>query len=263
MKYSEILKKSWVLLEKHPIFLLPHALGVLFSALWFIIIIMLTSFIDRAVIVKGYADALTLLIGGLYLLVQIMIWFYFTGISYSVYQQVTFKHKKKLKQILRFSHDQFYHIIGVSIFLFVTVMLPLVAIFIIMLSSWFDSISVYIRAFYIAVLVVWLFLISWRLIFIFPIMAVGKPKHHVIHASFHFAKTHMRHTLISWLIAFEILLVMNLSGRVITVATGFDIWLLAIGSMLAIVVEIVLSAWEHLVLYELYIETKHVTVKKK
>ena len=259
--YTQTLQKSWRLMESHPRLFIPRIASLLLSIIWFGLALIAYNAIQQVTTEPNHTIGMLGIIA-IYLLVQMCIVFYFAGMSDNMYQHVTHNEKISIDRSLRFAHDQFTHIMGLSLFVYAIIGIPFVAIILILLRTFFGDLNIYLSAFYIALLGVWVVLTSWRLLFAFPILAVDKEKQ-VIRASAHFAKVHLRQTIVAWLIIGAIGIVTLLIGRTINLMTGIDILLALIAGTLVVFGEMVMSVWEHIVLFELYLETKHVKVKKK
>jgi hypothetical protein len=261
MTYTQLLKDAWLMLEHHPILLLPQAFAILLSGLWFALVNILVSTLNTAPLLGVTIEMSKFLLVMLYLLIQMILWLYFASVNYNLYSQIKARHHLKIKNIFRFNHDRFFHIAGVSMLIFTAILLPVVAIVILLFTYLFGEVSLYFRAISLALIVTWLLLVSWRLLFVFNRRHTERPAHHSMRAGFHFAKVLMRHVLISWLIVIELFLIIGVSGKVYSLLTATHVWLVAMGILAAIVAEIILAAWEHLVICELYVDVQH--VKKK
>lgn len=264
MEYVKVLVDSWKVVETHPRLLIPKVASVVLSALWLFIAYTLW----QQGMAQDVPDAALMGIAVVYLLVEACIIFYFTGMSYGFYHDLFGSHRKKkvnlsVERAMRFAHDEFMHIAGISMFMYLVLGIPALAILLAVFGALLGEINLYLGAFYVALLAAWIVLVSWRLLFVFPMLASSKPGKHVIKASAHFTKIHLRHTITSWIIVMTIVLLGAISGKAVFTITAFEIWLAVIGGLCAICAEMIIAVWEQVVLFELYVESKVVKVKKK
>ncbi|MFW5746660.1 MAG: hypothetical protein ACOCWQ_03890 [Nanoarchaeota archaeon] len=263
MKYKDILNASWNLLEKNPILLLPKVSGIALSTVWFLVIYAIWSLIDAAVLYTVSAEMTQLLLVMLYLIGETFIIFFFSAVGYGFFHQIVHHRKANLKKAVHFAHDRFFHLAGSSMLMYVALGIPLLTIGIILLSNLLVDFNAFVKSTYVALIFIWLALVSWRLIFVYPKKEVDRPTHHAVHASSHFGKVHTRHTLSSWIVVAAIALLITVNRTLLPIGTAVDIWVILMVTILVVAAEMLMSSWEHIVLFEMYMKPSKTSKPKK
>lgn len=245
-------KNSWQILEQHPILLLPVFIGIMASAIWFILILVLWNTVASSDLSPIAAMITQIMLIALYLVIEGYIIFHTSLWNYSVYQRHIIG--KNITKQIRFYKSNFLSMTGLSLFAYTAVGIPTIAIILIFISILIGPLNEYVNALYLAILTVWVIFFGIRLI-----------RMHYHEQHYHKSRTpgfvflfhtYTQHTLVGWLGGLAFIIMIAIAQDTLSGATAFEIWLATLAAICVITCEVVFSVWERLVLFQLHIKEK-------
>lgn len=202
-----------------------------------------------------------------YLLVTILIDNFFLTMKYGLIKDILLKGKTSLKQSYKFAKKYYFTNLGIHILSYLIVLVPIVLLAVLLLTLLPNSILMTITIFVPLALAYFVY-IGIRLLFVYPVMTFEKKgAYNSLKEDFHFVKTHLHHTFITWLIVigFTILIaIVKANIEYINEILYGQLFLIGlIGSIIILGTEIAVSVWEHVFIFKSYLEGKKIKKKKK
>lgn len=265
-KLDIIFTDSWKLLRHNLILFVPNLLMFLFS------IILVLIYLKVIGVFNVFGEMLSLEIGSIVLAQfwiankQKIIFFsaiygiliflvdtYFTTVKYGMIKDVVLDGEASLRKGMRFGWEKFFTVFTIRLISFLIIFGPIIGIIIasILLIPKIPALMTFVLLFAIAG-IAYIILIWMRLLFVYPTMAfehegsLTSIKH-----DFHYAKTHMGHTIIVWLV----ILAVGIGAFAIKaslISFGKGIIGVVLISAILLLIETTMSVWEHIFLFENY-----------
>jgi len=261
--FQKEMKKSWLETKKNPILFAPKIFSITLSII--ILTVLLSSIgvfgefaksgfsVERlGLILKSLVFTLPFWI---YLIIEIIISVFFSGMSLGMYKDITLKKKTSLKKGFNYGIKYFWNIIKISILYYILIGVALFAlVYAVKIFALFNIfLSLAIFSFYLILILYWLFLVILRLFFVYAAMVFGKGGAlQSVRIGAQFGKIHFKHTLITWLIVVGIYLLVNLTKQPVVSNNHILITLIAI--LFFTILEIVVSVWEHVFVFNMYLD---------
>ena len=257
---------SWFILKENPVLFLPNILLLVSNLILFLCLIKITG-ISSAVLNNNYGALkesifsswfIIVVIG--YFVLTLLVDNYFITAKYGLIKQVLLKGHAKLSDGLKFAKKYYLTTITIHILSFLIVFIPLlilaVLLFLLLPFSKLVAISIFIP-----LAVIYFLYISIRLIFVYPIMTFESDGEYTsLKEDFHFVKTHLHHTLLTWLIVMGVSIFISIfRENLIDVKSMLHQQLALIGFLLIaiiMVVEIAVSVWEHVFIFKSYLAAR-------
>lgn len=257
---------SWFILKENPVLFLPNILLLISNLILFLCLIKITG-IGSAVLNNDY-HLLKESIFSSWFVVATIIYFvltflidnYFITAKYGLIKQVLLKGHAKLSDGLDFAKKYYLTTIGIhimsSLIIFIPLLILAVLLFLLLPFSTLVAISIFIP-----LAVIYFLYISIRLIFVYPVMTFEKKgAYNSLKEDFHFVKTHLHHTLLTWLIVMGVSIFISVfRENLIDVQSMLHQQLALIGFLLIaiiMVVEIAVSVWEHIFIFKSYLTAR-------
>jgi hypothetical protein len=275
MKELVSAKKSFQLLRNNKIIFLPNLLMFLSNLFFLAIFLKLTGLAD--VLFNLYFNYFTsaaflsyknlgYLVG--YLLCIAAIDNFLTCSKYGMIKDLVLKGKTSLKSGFKFGRKHYFTVAKVHLLVFGLIVIPILIAAGLIFTLIPNQILVarYLLAFF---MIVYLVYISIRLLFVYPVMTFeDEGAYSSLRDDIHFVKSHVHHTHMTWLFAIGVALVfsmvkkMMMSGQEqlsqVTIAVAVLI------GLVIILIEMGVSIWEHIFIFESYEEGKKSgTVKRR
>lgn len=185
---------------------------------------------------------------------------FLTCSKYGMIKDLVLKGKTSLKSGFKFGRKHYFTVAKVHLLVFALIVIPILLAALLIFTVIPNNILIakYLLAFF---MIIYLVYISIRLLFVYPIMTFeDKGAYNSLRDDIHFVKSHVHHTHMTWLFAIGVALVfsmvkkMMLSGQeqlsqvtiIVAVLIGAIIILLEMG----------VSIWEHIFIFEAYKEGK-------
>jgi hypothetical protein len=257
---------SWFILKENPVLFLPNILLLISNLILFLCLIKITG-ISSAVLNNNYGVLkesifsswfIITVIG--YFIVTLLIDNYFITAKYGLIKQVLLKGHAKFSDGLKFAKKYYLTTIGIHVISFLIVFVPLLILaallFLLLPFSKLVAISIFIP-----LAVIYFLYISIRLIFVYPVMTFESDGAYTsLKENFHFVKTHLHHTLLTWLIVMGVSIFISIfRENLIEVQSMLHQQLVLIGFLLIaiiIVVEIAVSVWEQIFIFKSYLAAR-------
>ena len=257
---------SWFVLKKNPVLFLPNMLMLMINLILFICLIKITG-ISSAILNNNYSVLKESLISGWsvlaiigYFVLTLLIDNYFITAKYGLIKQVLLKGRAKISDGLDFAKKYYLTTLGIHIMSSLILFIPLLSLaallFIIFPFSKIVAISVFIP-----LAIAYFFYIGIRLIFVYPVMTFEKKgAYNSLREDFHFVKTHLHHSILTWLIVMGVSIFISIfRENLIEVQSMLHQQLALIGFLLIAIVlfiEIAVSIWEHIFIFKSYLAAK-------
>lgn len=281
-KYPHLFRDSWNLLVKNLILFVPNIIMLLISFLLFIGFLGISGLLD--LLIKNPAmiynhvvlnEQIKYLIGTytarsiscliVYVLSVVLIDLFFITMKYGMIKDIILKGKTSLYSGYKFAKKYYSTSLLIHVLSFFLIYSPLVIIAIIAynVASKTDSFilmtpPIIVAIFFLLVFIYVAYMLI-RLLFIYPVMAfeeAGALK--TIKKDFHYVKTHVGHTIITWLLFvvvwFVFVVVRTPLGDIGNKAQ--NLFIIISVTILVIFFEGIVSVWEHLFIFKSYVHGK-------
>ncbi len=279
VNYASLVRQSFLQLEQNPVLFAPNGLALaasLLLALGFLyfsgilrVIIMVSLSLAK---VSYFASALYALITAnplrfwsvtlLYLAAEFFVSLFFVTAKYGMIKEVILRGKTTLQQGFAFGKRHLFDVTRIYLASLLIIMVPVIALFLLGLLLMPSSLlgGVLVLGLFTLFGLLYAMFIIYRLIFVYPVMAFereGPMKS--IKDDFHYVKTHLGHTFITWIVlaaigAVYLILQSPLSSIRTVVTNGY----LVIGVTGAIILlEALVSTWEHIFVFKTYLAGKN------
>lgn len=260
-------RKSFELLKNNKIIFVPNLLMLAFNAIFLIIFLYLTGLIDFlfGATLQPIFTARNLVYLVIYLSVVAAIDNFFTCSKYGMIKDLILKGKTNLKRGFQFGKKYYYTTVKIHAIVFLLLVIPTLAVAIYMFTC---AEYVVIRMLFTLFLVIYLILVSVRLLFLYPVMTFeDEGAYQSFKDDIHYVKSHIHHTLMTWIfvvgvgLAFSMVKQMARTGLV--QLSNYIIIGAVLGFLLLIFLEITVSIWEHIFIFESYFEGKKGKVSRE
>ena len=180
--------------------------------------------------------------------------------KYGLIQNVLLKGKVDLTKGIKFANKYYLTTIGIHILSALIIFIPLIllAALLFLLLPFGNLVAM---TLFLPIAIIYFFYISIRLIFIYPIMTFErKGAYASLKEDFHFVKSHLHHTILTWLIVMGIAIFASIIKENLINATEMIysqivlIGFLVVGAIL--IIEISVSVWEHIFIFKSYLVAK-------
>lgn len=276
--YVNLIKASFRKFEENPVLLVPNALALLASLLLafslvytlgivrIIVAVPITLtngvYLTSAIYALMAADPIRfwgLIV--LYLAAEFFMSLFFVTAKYGMIKAVILEQKTSLQQGFAFGKKHLLDVIGIYFGSLLMITVPILVLLAIGLAVLPYSImaGMIVLGLFILLGILYACFVVYRLIFVYPVMAFereGPMKS--IKDDFHYVKTHMGHTFITWLVLLcagvvyvilksplDVLRGFATSGYVVIALTG-----------IILILEVLVSTWEHIFVFKAYVSGK-------
>ena len=267
-EYRNLIKESWNLLIKNPVLLMPGMLMLFISVALVILYLSISGIMETMikspeVIINK--SALQQKIGFLLLDIALVTLFdvFFITMKYGMVKEVILKKKTSFVHGLKFGLNNYFKVISVYIMSVVIIFFPLIFIGAVTYAALISTglfktlAGLIITLLIIIIGIVYAAYMLFNFLFVYPVL-VFEEKGVIgsIKKEFHYVKTNITHTLVSWLIVIGILLLY----LILRTPVGFlgktttNIFIAISIPFVIFLIENVFSMWEHLFIFKSYIE---------
>ena len=277
--YTSLIKISFKKLEDNPLLFAPNGLMLLFSLLFalgllyttgilhliFTIPVILTKPMYLSTAIHALMAANPFKFWGsivLYLALEFFMTLFFITAKYGMIKDVLLVGKTSLRQGMAFGKKHLLDVIDIYFFSFLLIFVPISALI---------AIGVFILPFsliggivtlglFILLGIIYAGFMIYRLVFVYPIMAFereGPMKS--IRDDFHYVKTHISHTFITWLVLIGMATVYGIMKSPLEVLRGVvhNGYMVIILTGVILLLEVLVSTWEHIFIFKAYLSGKH------
>lgn len=258
--------ESWLIVRNNRILFAPDLI-VLGINLLFSWLFLLFTGLDKALMENNFELFFDLAYNwyiwiyfGIYLLATLLLDNFFLTAKYGMIKDILKKKKTDFKSGISFAKEYYFSSLWIHILssLIVIVPLLLLAVLLFFLLPIHTLIAVTI---FIPLAIAYLIYITIRLLFVYPVMAFEKDgAYKSIKEDFHFVKTHLHHTLLTWLIVIGISIFASIIQENLSYLNEFMIGqLFFLGLIVAAIIfaiEISVSVWEHVFIFKSYLTEK-------
>jgi hypothetical protein len=281
LEYSSILRNSLQLIKKNPLLFAPNILMIL-SSLLLILLFFHGSGLFDLLTTKTYVladktalfEELTALSGkarftfsGLaWIIGELVIGAFFLVAKFGMIRSVVKREKITIKKTLAFVETHYFNYWFIHFISTAIIFGPLFIIFFIYFlfianNLAFIEIAPFIMGAFAIIWAVYAFWMWMRLLFVYPVMSFEKDEFFKsIKDEFHYVKTHVLHSLMSYLIFLSFgvgIWLVDKSINVIGVYISGQAVIITI-TLLMIFFEIFLTTWEHVFIFKSYEAGKHI-----
>ena len=280
INYGEVLESSFVLLKKNIILFLPNLLMVLLSFL-LISVFFYGSGISNLLFTKPYIledtaaliNAFDKLSRTAPFIITLFIWIagelifgaFFAVMKFGMIRDVVNNKKTSLKSGLKFAEKNYFNYWIIHLASFFLIFLPLFILLFVYLLFVGSVENIILSSFILGIFaIVWLcyaVLMAIRLFFVFPVMTFEKERYfQSIKHEFHYVKTHMGHTFISFMIVLAFLVGYHIIKESIEFfgIRFYGAYLIIVIAILMALFEVFVSTWEHVFIFKSYLVGKHI-----
>jgi len=276
--YEALIKSSFRKLEDNPVLFVPNGLAFIISLLLAVGLLYMTGILRIIIqvpvtLTNGtyLATAIYSLMAAdpfrfwgivvIYLLGEFFVSLFFVTAKYGMIKDVILEGKASLTRGFAFGKKHLMDVIGIY---FVSLMMIAVPISILLLLGLmvlpFSIIGgMLVLGLFIMLGLLYAAFVIYRLVFVYPVMTFEKEgPMKSIKDDFHYVKTHVGHTFITWLVLFGIGVVYVIIKSPIdvlrTLATNGYVVIILTGVVL--VLEVLVSTWEHVFVFKAYLSGK-------
>lgn len=258
--------ESWLIVRNNRVLFAPDLIVLGINVLFFWLFLLFTG-LDKALMENNPEMFFDLaynwyiwLYFGVYLLATMLIDNFFLTAKYGMIKDVLKKKKTDFKSGISFAKEYYFSALGIHIISSLIVIVPLVllAVILFLLLPVHTLVALTI---FIPLAIAYLIYITIRLLFVYPVMAFEKEgAYKSIKDDFHFVKTHLHHTLITWLIVIGVSIFIAIIQENLSYLNEFMVGqLFFLGLILAAIIlalEISVSVWEHVFIFKSYLGGK-------
>ncbi|MFP4190087.1 MAG: hypothetical protein ACLFSL_03545 [Candidatus Woesearchaeota archaeon] len=278
--YSEVIEDSVLVLRKHLILFVPNIMLVLVSLLLFVLFFHMSGLSEMFIMNPYLTDdphALSELFSSvsstsqfvsalaLFLILELFLSGFFLVMKFGMMRDVIRKGKTSLRSGAEFAEKNYFNFIVVHLATKAIIYIPLFVLlfiyFLVVKSSQYVFLSHFLMGLF---GVVWFFyavIMTMRLLFVYPVMTFGHDKYFkVIAHEFHYVKTHITHTVISFLIVLAVLFGYAFVRESVNII-GLKVQGHVIITMLIVIsllLEVIVTTWEHLFIFKSYNESRKI-----
>lgn len=254
---------SWNIVKNNKILFVPNIIIFLITVGLFLLLLHFTG-LGSAILQNDFSQFksiisslkfLTLFLS--YFLLSFLIDNYFLAMKYGLIKGLLLKGKTSFGSGIKFANTHYSTTLGIHVLSALIVFVPLLLLAV-LLFFLLPITSLVATALFVPLLVTYLVYIGIRLIFVYPVMTFEKKgAYNSLKEDFHFVKTHLHHTFITWLIVIGIAIFMTIfRENLIKVGSMLHQQLIFLGFLLLgliIAVEVAVSVWEHVFIFKSYL----------
>lgn len=267
-KNSEIgvFSQSWQILRNNKILVLPNLIILLINLILFTSVIAFSG-LGKVLVENRYLEVSSVLTSGLfiglflgYLILSLLIDNYFLTLKYGLIKEVLLKRKASWSNGLNFAKKHYFSTLGIHVLSFLLIFVPL-ELLALLLFFLLPLSSLLALSIFIPLALVYIVYLSVRLIFVYPVMVFEKEgAYKSLRDDFHFVKTHLHHTILTWLIVIGVTIALAVlkqnSGYVNQFFYNQVLFLGILGTAVILAIEVAVSAWEHIFIFKSYLLEK-------
>lgn len=281
LDYGQVLESSFKLLKKNIILFLPNVI-MLFISFLLVMVFFFGSGLSNALLTKPYIlqDKIAMMTVFHQLSVQgpfvitLFIWLageliigaFFAVMKFGMIRDVIKTGKTSLTSGLTFAEKNylnywFIHLVSYLIIFGPLLILLFIYFLFIKNATTVFSVSSFIMGLFAIVWLIYAALMAIRLFFVFPVMTFEREKYFKsVKHEFHYVKTHMGHTFVSFLVALGFIIGYNIVDETVNffgkTVNGKAILLFI--AVIMFLFEIFVSTWEHIFIFKSYLAGKHI-----
>ena len=272
-KKEDLFKASWAIVKKNKILFAPNLIILSINVLLVIALFFLTG-LFRLLIENDPNNIKAIFLSGefifflfLYLVLSTLIDNFFLTMKYGLIKNVLLKKKTNFSNGIKFAKEHYWTTLGIHILSFLIIYVPLILLGIVLFTV-LPASGLIAAAIFIPLMIVYLIFIAIRLLFVYPTMTFEKKgAYNSLKEDFHFVKTHLHHTMVTWLVILLIGIVTAMIKRGIEPLQGILFQqVVFLGFLLAIAIialEMTVSVWEHVYIFKSYLVGKKRKRKNK
>ena len=265
-KREDIFKQSWSIVKNNKVLFAPNIITLIINVFILMVIFFLSGFFS-ILINNSYTDLTEILISPqfilfviLYVVASIFIDNFFLTTKYGLIQNVLLKGKTNLSEGFKFAKKYYWTTLGIHALSFLIIYIPMILLaiilFILMPLNPIIAMALFIPSF-----IAYIIYISIRLLFIFPVMTFEKKgAYNSLKEDFHFVKSHLHHTFMTWLVVLVVAIVASILRANVEFLQGVlqqqVIFLGVILGIAVIAIEVLVSVWEHVYIFKSYLVGK-------
>ena len=261
-----VFSQSWKILRNNKILILPSLIILLINLVLFTLVIGFSG-LGKVLIENRYLEISSILTSGLfivlfllYLVLSLLIDNYFLTLKYGLIKEVLLKRKASWKFGLEFAKKHYFSTLGIHVLSFLLVFVPL-GLLAFLLFFLLPLTSLLALSIFIPLALVYIVYLSVRLIFVYPVMVFEKEgAYKSLRDDFHFVKTHLHHTILTWLIVIGVTIFLAILRQNSNYVNQFFynqiLFLGILGTAIVLAIEVAVSAWEHIFIFKSYLLEK-------
>ncbi len=265
-KKRGVFETSWLIVKNNKILFAPNIIILVINILLVVALFFLSG-LFKVLINNEYKNIVDVLSSGdfivfvlLYLIISILIDNFFIAMKYGLIKDILLKGKTSFSNGIKFAKKHYWTTLGIHVLSFLIVYVPLIllAALLFILLPLNSLISL---ALFIPLIIVYLIYIAIRLLFIYPTMTFEKKgAYNSLVEDFHFVKTHLHHTFVTWLVILLIGIITAIVKQNLQALKGIlfqqVIFLGFLAGIIIIGIEIAVSVWEHVFIFKSYLAGK-------
>lgn len=265
-KERTFFKESWLILKKNKILFVPNLLILIINLILFSLFVWFTDlgkiFLENDYLFfKHYFFSSKFLISFfVYVVLVLFLDNFFLASKYGLIKQIISKNKGDLISAFKFGKRFYWATLGIHVLSYLIIFVPLLllAIFLFLVLPLSPLVSFTV---FFPLVVAWLVYITLRLLFVYPTMAFEKKgAYSSLKEDFHYVKTHLHHTFLTWLIVCFVLLIFSIikiNLEQMTLLLYQELFFLGfLGIGVIFLIEILVSVWEHVFIFRNYLALK-------
>ncbi len=265
-KEGSLAAKSFELIDRHKELFLPNL--IMFASNFLLLVLFLElSGIGREIFslssiqgLQEIVNASTIWYFLAYVVLVILIDNYFTCAKYGMIKDLLSKGKTSFHEGLRFGKTHFFTTLKVHSIVFGLIVLPVILL--VLAALFFAPENTELALLLFSILIVtYLVYMGIRLLFIYPVMAFeDKGAYISLRDDFHYVKSHMQHTYMTWLFVVSVAVSFSLLKKMAKEEINSlapEAWGIALFFILLVLIfEMFVSLWEHVFIFSSYLEGK-------
>jgi len=253
-------KNAFQLLRKNLVIFVPNILMLFFNLAFFVVFLYLTGIID--LIFGGTSSYIFTIKNLIYLIVYLVIIAkidnFLTCSKYGMIKDLILKGSTDLASGFKFGKKYFFKALKIHFIVFLLLVVPtlIIAAFLFTVDP-----NYIVQLLFVLFLIVYLVLISIRLLFLYPVMTFeDKGAYNSLKEDFHYVKAHLHHTVMTWIFVVGVGLTFSMFKQMVkTGLTDLSKYVIigaVLGAVVLILLEIGVSIWEHIFIFQSYLEGK-------
>ncbi|MFH1682214.1 MAG: hypothetical protein ABIA37_00305 [Candidatus Woesearchaeota archaeon] len=259
-------QKSWNILMNNKILFAPNLLILAVNFLLFGLLLYLTGTAQALIennsplLIASFFSFHFLIYFLVYLLLISWIDNFFLAAKYGMIKEVLLKGKTNLHSGFSFGIRYYFQVLHINIITYAIIFVPLLlAFYLLFYLLPLSSLAAF--SLFLPVLIIYLAYITLRLLFIYPVMAFHhQGAYHSLKEDFHYVKTHLHHSFLTWLVVVLILAITAVLKQNLLLMSNLlyqqIFYLGLLGTLLIFLIEILVSVWEHIYLFRAYLSKK-------
>lgn len=259
-------QRSWSILKQNKVLFAPNLLILLINLMLFVLLLYFTGAAQAMIrnnillLIATFFSFSFLLHFLVYLLIISIIDNLLLAAKYGMIKEVLLKGKTSLASGLSFGKKNYFRVLHINTLTYLIILGPLLLAFYLLFHLLpLSSLAAF--SIFLPLLIIYLVYITLRLLFIYPVMVFHqKGAYYSLKEDFHYVKTHLHHTFVTWLVVVAVLVFAAVIKQNLLLLNEFlhqqIFYLGLLIALLILLLESFVSVWEHLYIFRAYLSKR-------